>query len=486
MLLINPNTTAAPPVKISINVGACFDIITGTFLPGTRGEHILNGGHAAVVGVVGIGNNFKSTLMHFFTLTALSRMSKSSAAETYDTEVNIQEWHLKNFYKRIAEFGGEDLIETGRWKITDRTVYAGNEWYKEHKNFLMNKRKQKAWEIETPFWNREKSGALKMIIPTFSQIDSFTEFQTDDVEEMNNKNELGDSGANTMHMRQGLSKLRLLMDAPGLNGGAYNFAMMTAHIGKESTMQNAGPAGQVPIVKLKHLKNGDKIKGTTDKFTFITHSCWHCYDAKPFLNQSTKTPMYPRNSEDDLQLDTDLNELKVRNLRCKSGPSGMAMTIIVSQTEGILPSLTEFHHIKEMGNYGIEGSNISYALNLLPDVKVGRTTIRAKIDENEELRRALNITSEMCQISYLWHDAKPVMCSPKELYEDLKAMGYDWKVLLATRGWWTTLENEAGLPPFLSTWDLLLMRLGEYVPFWFTAEQKAAIDLSKAKKRKEA
>lgn len=485
--LINPHTEAAAPIKPRINVGAGLDLLTGRYVKGARGEHIMNGGMAHVTGVVGIGNNFKSTFGDFLSLTAMSRSNPRSAMETYDTEVNIDEDHKRQFVHRIFRRTGEDVLETGRWKVTDGVVYHGDEWYTPHKKFLLEKRhKMKDVTLKSPFLARDGVSNLPILIPTFSQIDSFTEFTTSDVDDLDDKTALGGSAANPLQVRQGLSKMRLLMDAPTLNGGSNNYAILTAHIGKETTMNNAGPGGQVPNVTLKHLKNGDAIKGTTKKFTYATHNCWHCYDATPLIHKEKKTPLYPRDSSDALELDTDLNILKVRNLRCKSGPSGLPFHIIVSQSEGVLPELTEYHHLRTNGGYGFEGSDISHYLSIYPERKMGRTTIRALAEEDEILARALTITSEMCQISYLWHDAKDVMCAPKELYDDLKEMGYDWGTLLETRGWWTTLENEGGLPPYLSTWDLLLMRLGEYVPFWFTEEQAKAIDLSKAKKRKVA
>lgn len=468
--------TPAPVVKIMLNIGATLDIPTGTYLEGRRGEYILNGGLAPLTGIVGIGNNFKSTVMHYMFLTAMSRMTckqAKSTGSTYDTEVNIHEWHLSEMIQRQIEFHGEDILQTGRWVITDKTQYSGNEWYAKQKTFLENKLKNaKHIEVDTPFWNRDRKGPLRMLLPTFTEMDSFTEFETDDVTAMQDKNELGESGGNTIHMRQGLAKLRLLMEAPRLNAGSYNYLLMTAHIGKESTMQNAGPAGSIPIVKLKHLKNGDKIKGTTDKFTFITHNCWHCYNASPLTNQGTKGPEYPRNSDDNVNLDTDLNTVLVRNLRSKSGPSGMALTLIVSQSEGVLPSLTEFHHIKEQGRYGLEGSAITYSLSIYPDVKLSRTTVRNKIDNDLKLQRALNITSEMCQMDTMWHTlAEGLLCTPKELYDDLKARGYDWDLLLSTRGWWTIDEDHP--IPFLSTMDLLRMRQGLYHPYWYDATVKA-------------
>lgn len=482
---LKPAFEAAPPVKVMINIGALHDIITGTFLEGRLGEYILNGGLGFLTGVVGIGNNFKSTEMHYQMLTAMARML-GSTGNTYDTEVNIHEWHLVKMIMRIfadamgiqniadehLETQVENILETGRWVITDKTIYSGNEWYEILKAWLEQKRKNAAKiSVATPFWNRDRSGPLMISQPTFGEMDSFTEFETDDVIGMQDDNELGESGGNTIHMRQGLAKLRLLMEAPRLNGGSYNYMLMTAHIGKESTMQKGAGGKDIPITKLKHLKNGDKIKGTTDKFTFVTHNCWHAYDAKPLINDGTKGPEYPRDSDDNLKLDTDLNIVQLRNLRGKSGPTGMALSLIVSQTEGVLSSLTEFHHIKETGRYGLVGNNVNYALALYPDCKLGRTTVRGKIDTDARLRRALNITSEMCQMSYLWHHLADLLCDPEDLYTDLAAMGYDWEVLLDTRGWWT-INNESHPIPFLSSMDFLRMRVGLYHPYWYDAKLK--------------
>ena len=231
-------------------------------------------------------------------------------------------------------------------------------------------------------------------------------------------------------------------------------------------MQQAGGGREVPIVKLQHLKNGDKIKGTTDKFTFITHNCYHAFNAKPLINDGTKAPEYPRSSDDNLKLDTDLSIVTIRNLRSKSGMSGMTQALVVSQSKGVLPALTEFHYLRENDYYGLEGSNVNYAPALYPTCKLGRTTVRAKLDEDPMLRRAINIMSEMLQIKSLWRNVpKELMCTPKELYEDLKAKGYDWNVLLSTRGWWT-IDNDKHPIPYLSTMDLLMMRKGLYHPYW--------------------
>jgi hypothetical protein len=479
MDLLKPNFTAAAPVKVMINIGACLDIPTGTYVDGIRGEAILNGGLGFQTAVVGIGNNFKSTVLDFMTLTAMIRIDHSTCT-TYDTEINIHEWHKKQFAFNIQayhELEQEDLIENGRWVITDKTVYHGDEFFDKAKEFMESKRKNIAkLTVKTPFLNREKTGPLTILHPTFGQVDSFSEFSTQDVVKMQDENSLGESGGNTISMRQGLQKNRFLMESPGLTGGSYHYLLFTAHIGSEFSMDPRNP----PPKKLAYMTPGAKIKGAPEKFTFVMNSCWHAYNATKLQNDSDKTPLYPRDSDDKLKGDTDLSIVTLRLLRNKSGPTGMAVELVVSQSDGVLPGLTEFHYLKTHGRFGLEGNEQNYVVSLCPDIKLSRSVVRGKIDRHPELRRALTICTEMCQIQELWHHIKPeLICTPKQLYDDLIKLGYDWNVLLATRGWWTLEDTELSKIPYLSTMDLMRMRIGSYIPFWMDNPPEAAVALKK-------
>lgn len=455
--------TMIPPVKVMINIGAGLDIPTGVYIKGKRGENILIGGLGNLTAVVGIGNNFKTTVILYMMFSAMARMFNATANE-YDTEINVHEWHMRELYHAIKEFTNEDIIETGRFEITDKTIQFGGMWWDKLKEYLQNKIKDnKNLTVFTPFLNREKTDFLKIIIPTFTLVDSLSEFVTEDVVKMQDDNMLGASGANTVQMRQGLQKNRFLQEIPGLAGGAYNFTLMTAHIGEQISMDPYSP----PAKKLQYLK-GMKIKGVPDKFTFLMNNCWWAHNAAPLLHKESKTPLYPRNKEDRQEGDTDLNVVSLLQLRSKSGKAGAYVEVLVSQNEGVLPTLTEFHYIKTSENFGLGGNNLNYYLELLPDVNLSRTTVREKIDTNEKLCRAINITSELCQL-YEYHQVRyeHLLCSPKELYEDLKKLGYDWNVLLDTRGFWV-LEGDNRFKPFLSTMDLLEMRKGLYKPYWMT------------------
>ncbi|MNJ60807.1 hypothetical protein D3C77_565660 [compost metagenome] len=88
----------------------------------------------------------------------------------------------------------------------------------------------------------------------------------------------------------------------------------------------------------------------------------------------------------------------------------------------------------------------------------------------------MNITAEMCMMRNLWHDLEEgLLCTPKELYDDIVKAGYDWDLLLDSRGFWLPLEEKGTYAdlPFLSTMDLLNMRAGTYRPYWYDAAVKA-------------
>ena len=472
---LRPNFVAAPSTKIMINIGALLDIPTGTYMLGSHGESLLNGGLGLLTSVVGIGNNFKSTMLHYMALSALDRMicSTDSSLSTYDTEINIHESHLSAFTKRFPTIGQRDIIQDQTWGITDKTVYYGDKWYPVLKQFLVDKKAGGTKHlVTTPFLDRDGKTLQKMYIPTFGEIDSFSAFETSGAAKMQDENELGDSGANTLHMRLGLAKMRFLMELPVVCASAYHYMLLTAHVGKDISMAT-GPMPVAPTKKLQHLKNGDKIKGVTDQFFFLMSNCWHAFNASPLINQGTKGPEYPRNPTDNAPLDTDLNTVSLRQLRSKSGRTGLVLEILVSQSEGVLAELTEFHFIKSMDRFGISGTLQHYALDLLPSIALSRTTIRTKIDTHYTLRRALNITAELAQMTILWRHLADdgTICTPKQLYDDLIKMGYDWDVLLNTRGWWTP-NNDKHPIPYLSTMDLLNIRKNRYKIYWLEDDLK--------------
>lgn len=470
--MLKSNLEAAPNVKLLFNIGATLDIPTGFYLKGRHGEYILLAGLGMLTGVVGRGNTFKSTVLHYMMLSAANRITSAveTSMSTYDTEINIHEEHLRRFIEKFEYLAGRDLFEEGTWTVTDKVKYYGNEYFEKTKEYVLHKiENAKKLTAVTPFLTRDKVTLLETMIPTFSEVDSFTDFETSDVSKIRGANELGDSGQNMVNMRQGLAKMNFLSEAPRVAGSGNHFMLLAAQVGDHIEVA-ASPYAQPAAKQLPHMKQNEKMKGVTGKFTFMMNNCFQTTRAMPLMNQGTKGPEYPRDGDE--AGDMDLNLVTIKQLRSKSGPTGYNLDLLVSQTEGVHPSLTEFHYIKEMDRFGLSGTLQHYSLDLLPDVKLSRTTVRGKLDNDAKLRRAMNITSELCQMFQFYRHLREELMTPKFMHEKLTSLGYDVNFILErTRGWWT-FNNDKHELLFLSTYDLVNMCNETYHPFWLEDDKK--------------
>ena len=456
--------------KILINIGCTYDIPTGTFITGNKGESILNGGLGQVTGAVGGGNNFKSTTMHYMMLSAANRMwaTADTAMSTYDTEINISINRLEDMANKYAYIPKNPITEKGLWDISDKTSLPAEKWFNNILTYTEEKKKDKSIIVEyTAFKDPYGDGVLKMILPTFGEIDSLSEFEAESTMNMVEK-DIED--ANTVFMKQGLFKTKVVSALPRIANSSNTFFLVTAQIGEKIDMATGPAKYNQPSKKLQHLKGGDTIKGVSGKFFYLLNNGWFSHTASVLKNPTTKLAEYPTGKDDTLE--TDLNIVKMTQLRSKSGPSGYTLEIIVSQKDGVLPTLTEFHHIKTNGKFGIGGNDRSYFISLYPDVSLSRTTVRSKIDSDPLLRRAINISSELLQMHKFHNNVYgKYLCTPEELYDDIKKLGYDWNILLRTREWWTIDQYTTKVPPFLSILDLLKMRKEEYFPYFLNDDK---------------
>ncbi|QVD49395.1 hypothetical protein LUCX_325 [Xanthomonas phage vB_XciM_LucasX] len=481
----------APKMRPQLNIGSVFDIPNGRYYLGKHGESVLNGGVAFFTGVAGRGNTFKSTLMHYMTLAILDRYS-SSVSNIYDTEMSLTAERMYQLAQHMDNIAGVDLEAEDRMLITDSTAMMGEEWFdalKAHGADLISKEKIKANTRTTPFINHETGGFFTSIAPTVVEIDSLSMLTTTAVQQVFDKSEIGDSSTNMSAMTDARIKTQMINQFPAFTAAHGIYVMTSAHVGKQHVMDKYAP----PAKQLMFLKGDNSFKNVPEKFSFLTNNLYFVHSAEILLNADKSGCEFPKDSDDKRKGDTDLQLLTVQNLRAKSGPTGMPIEVIVSQNEGVHMGLTEFNLIKNLGRFGLDGNMQNYALTLLPDVSLSRTTVRGKLDNNPKLRRAMEITAElayMYNFGYRTENTvdKPealgeeevldrdLSCTAKELYEDLKAKGYDWDVLLATRGYWVFQEDEKDRPPFLSTMDLLRMRAGLYHPYWMPKPTPATTD----------
>jgi len=451
-----------------INVGALIDIPTGNYILGKHGEYILNGGISNIEALTGLGNNFKSTISHYFMLQAANRINASNVKcgmHTYDTEdnmmLNLEHLNeLANNFENIPEMP----IYSKDWTIISKPQMSANEWLANLNNLANKKMENKELIREyTCFINQKDKKTLKTLIPNFIEIDSFTEFEDESTDNIDPKN----LDNNMLFMQQGLFKTKTVKTLPKLSHMANMYFILTAHMGEDKNIA-AGPFAPQPKKKLGYLKQGEKILGISHKLTFLATHFWSLHGSKPLKNPNTNMPEYP-DTENDIE--TDLNIVKMTQTRSKSGSSGYTLELIVSQREGVLPSLTEFHFIKT-NNFGLDGNKRSYNLTIYPDVKLSRTTIRNKLKENPKLIRAINITSEILQLKIFKPMYNKYMHSIEDIYKMVDKNGFDWNKILDSRGWWTIDNYNKNLPPYLSTLDILRMAVGVEMPKYFDKFRK--------------
>ena len=464
-----PTTNAS---LIMLNLGAGLDIPTGSFYPGKFGEHALCGGLGIVTGITGKGNNFKTTLDEWCIARSAARYSSEIETDitTHDTEENKDARRIMRLASAQPEFAGRDLFQEGVWTITGKSGMMGDKWFAKLKEFLEAKEKnRKEIMLETPFLDVNGKDRVKIMQPTFSFIDSFSEFETSDIAKIMDDNELGEAGGNTIYMRQNLAKNRLLMEYPRLGIANQHYLATTAHFGKELQMAS-GPYAPPPEKKMNSMRPGEKVKGVPDKYFYLTHWLIHVSGSVGLKNKDNVVD-YPKDTDDKRVGDTDLWIVPAVFLRNKTGPSSIQTEIIISQSEGVLPSLTEFHFLRK-SRWGLVGNDQNYVNALMPEEKLSRSVIRRKLATNAALRRATNIASELYQMSLYHVQSRHNIIEPEELYAKIKERGYNWDMILnKTRGWWK-LNNERHPLLHLSTQDLLNMASGTYHPYWLEADKQ--------------
>lgn len=466
--------TAAPRIVPKFNVGGLLDIMTGYPVRGAKNETITLGGLHHFTGGTGEANSAKTGMAEYQMLTVLERYPPASLT-ILDTESTLP---VERVITRAKRFAPSRVIEStspegvSQYTLDDITVtnhskYKGEEFFSTFKNYGKDRPKLKADYLETPFIDPDTNDTIKILSPDIVFVDSFSQLNTTAGETMQNTADAGDAKQNMLWMVDGKVKAQILTELPIISEKYGLYYYLTAQIGENKDMNPYAPQRST----LGYLKNNLKLKRVPDEYRYNAHNLWFNFKMKPLVNPNTKAPEYPRDSDENQDKGSqDLQEIVLVNLRGKSGASGEPVSILFSQSQGMLPHLTEFHFCKT-NKFGLVGTSSNYALALLPEVKLSRTTVREKLDSDPKLRTAMSLTADLLQIKMEWHGTFPAgfICDAETLYEDIAALGYDWDMLLDTRNYWT-FDQYTNPTPFLSVMDLLYMREGTYVPYWLKNE----------------
>lgn len=462
----------AVPFYPQPNTGTILDISAGSWVKGHKGQNVLNGGYALFWVIAALPNMFKSALAAACAASVLRAFIKSQM-HVHDTETTMVHERVERL-TRLAmhiKLAGmkvpENLMSEGRMFFTSSVDYNGTEITNLLKSYAKNREKEEKM-VDLEIMNPSTGKPYRYWIPMIEFWDSLSGLKAESATQMIEEGDVGTKDLNMLAMRVNSGKSQIVEQLPDLTAKCGIYFCGTAHVGQAYQLDPHKPNVKV----LKHLKGDIKLKRVPENLSFHTGNCY-VITSMEVMQDKEKKPQYPWERGDADDHAVDLIRLKLVNQRGKFGISGVPLPMVVSQKDGLSPEMSNFDYLKEdCGRFGIVGDNTNYALALVPDQKVNRNTIRQTFRGNYAMVNAVRILVEMYWMFTYWTDFDfDLVCEPKQLYEDIKKMGYDWDLLLNTRFWAMPIEDGKDIP-FLSSMDLLLMRAGKYHPYWYPKTRK--------------
>lgn len=433
------------------NTGTPLDIANGKYVPGQDGHMVLNGGLPQTMALAGRQERFKSTETMSLIMNILGRY-KDAEAIVYDTESSLQKDRLLSMGDRPIENGNERL------QLISQTDYFTEDFVALIKKVADEKRKNaKDYTVETPLFDPVTHQPVRMMIPTFVVIDSWSKMRSKAVAETLDKVSSSDSGTNMVNMTEGNIKTKVMGQLPYIAGSAGIYFVFTAHIGENYVLDPYAPKPK----SLQHMKASDKFKNVGSDFSFLISTLLEARDAR-VIQTDKKECFYP----DTFTSDTEYSRVGNVVCRCKNNGSGPQFSLVISQGRGVDTPLTNYDYLRTNKFYGLDGNHINHKPMIYPDVTLSRTTISKKVVDDKRLRRALEILSQLCQIQNSWslRDMPvPFDIKPETLADKLSNMSsYSVTDILDSRGHWTYDKKDP--EPYLSLFDILAIVNGTYKP----------------------
>lgn len=456
-----------------INTGGPLDIVNGKYIPNVDGTWSLSGGLGLTTGIIARANKFKSSLQNSSSVNAMARFPGSQLM-IFDSEysavdpvrlANMSTLHIDDPMKRDAHI--DDLVS--RIHISDPTSDHGSSldaWIDYMKEIRDEKiTHYKDYEVETEILDRETGKPYRMLIPTFNNIDSWTEAA---VRQLNVKNDefTADTEMNkqrTINMEEGWQKGRLMRQLPSICAKGGIICSMTGHIGNKFSLDGK------PVQKdMAYMGQDETIKAMGNKFYFLMSSIFKIPNTRPLVDKVDKTLSEYRSNENHLSA-TELQELMVTLVRCKNAPSGTQTQLVSSQRFGIMTGLSYYNYLRNNKAYGL-GSPNKMRSPLLGDVDLGRTKI-FDLSKDYKTERALELTYQLFMIQSTWSlIGQPVDYSiPIEEFANKLTTSNSYGIddILNSRGWWT-YKNAPGIDRHLLTMpDILGIINNTYIPKFF-------------------
>lgn len=456
-------------VKARYNTSLSLDLITGRPQIGRFGDTVVNGGISPYTGVVGGPNVGKSTWVDTMGIILNTRYDIPYLAHNNEADAQPERARELSWYHtdKFREFK-EAMHQHPTFRMLDLSAYSAADMHEVIRQLAFEREKRRDSIMrDTPFLD-ENGEVIQVMHPFAHSQDSLSCWQSNVQETKSNDNEVGSKERQTFGLTSGMSKTQMIAEFPTFCARGGMMFFQTAHLGKKYSLDPYTPNRK----KLEYMANDIEIKFVANNFTYLPNNLWWIMGNGPLLKKGSDNKFYPEfpDGETKIEKDSDLTLMCMANLRGKSGPSGIPYDIVSSQSRGIIPYLTNFRNIWEsesggsMG-FGISGSDKSAWLDIYPDVKFTRWNIREKAEADPRLIRAIRFTADLCILTErIRNYPRANLCTPAELYNELKDQ-WDWNEILDTRDYWTWDHYENPIH-YLSIYDLLNMRLKEYVPYW--------------------
>lgn len=436
------------PFQPYLNTGTLYDVQTGVFVPGTHGGAVLNGGFSNTNGFIGRQQMFKSTVMFSHEMRAMSYYP-GSESYTLDTEFSLKKDRQARFspYHNHADLCSRMVIQTPAFKTAE-------EFFEDIKKLAAEKLAHRDdYLVESPIIDPRTGKALMMLLPTFVNYDSWSKMFSSNMQTTFDTKTLGSSDTNMVYMRDGNIKKMIMTQLPTLGTRAGIYFMLSAHIGDKYELNPYAPSPK----SLQHMRASEKLKEVGSDFNFLVSNTLEMRTVQ-LLVDGEKECLYPIPGGSDVEL----SEVTAIMQRGKNNMSGLQLPLVVSQADGVLSDLTNYHYLKKNEYFGLLGNKNTHK-PAMSDVSVGRTTIRQKLTD-PKVARTIELLAQLCYIQDNWVTTGTevdFMMKPDLLAEKLLASdGPYLDDVTGSRGWWT--YDKKNTQPYLSLYDVLAIAQGTY------------------------
>lgn len=428
--------TESTQKRIRFNTGTFFDLTTGKYEQGVKGHWLLNGGYSTCTTALhGRGNYYKSTLMDSWIMGML-QLYPQMRCFIFDTEFSKELGRLLKFTKGqihgFRDVTDQVILKSSPELCTIEQIDSFLTWLID-----LRKKNKASFKITTPFVDMHGKPIIEYL-PTVVYTDSWSELSSESVIEFMRQKGFDDAKWRTMYMENGNKKTLMLsyMNQIAKQHGIIFAA--TARTGDNSGI-GAGPMG--PAKELTHQAQKDKIKDAGAKFTTLTHTLMQVKNCRN-IQDTAKEAEYPHGNTGPM----DLQELKLNSSRNKSNASGLLLPLIVSQENGYLNDVTNFHFLKESCKCeAITRSGVGfYSSSWLPDVRFSRKTLRENVIDNYQLARALELTARYQYIKSSWNTGSIPLdfsVTAEAIFDKLTSNGGAMKDILESTSVWAPIKN---------------------------------------------